>query len=250
MSQKTATALYQVLPGAKTAKMELTMCTTYVETQLQDVFCFDGKPRYFLENSQSCKSFLSINDARMEFTVEGTADMTIVDAQAHKIRDWAVGLCFIIEIKKDLVDNFEDYFRQSLLKLIAADFKSEKHRAPVGLLTDLNNAWYFIWFTAEKEIATLLLEYPANDFQFIRDILAADPGPSEGDIYLTKSCFVTNPDDLRRRLDDLLPPVVTSTSESLMKFEEISEYLSPEFMRKQRLLYWAHEITRKMAVEE
>ncbi|KAG6945743.1 hypothetical protein JG688_00016405 [Phytophthora aleatoria] len=94
---------------------ELTMCTTYVETQLHDVFCLGEKPRYFLENSQSYKSLLSINNAKMEFTVKGTTDMAIVDAQTHKITDWAVGLCFVIEIKKDLVDNFEYNFRQFCL---------------------------------------------------------------------------------------------------------------------------------------
>lgn len=73
--------------------------------------------------------------------------------------------------------------------------------------------------------------------------------PSEEDIYLTKSLLVSNPDDLKRqKLSDLAPPIVdTSALETLERFESISEYLSPEFMKEQRLAYRLNAMSQILA---
>ena len=75
----------------------------------------------------------------------------------------------MIEVKKDATDVKNRW--QLLLELIASDLKSEKRRAPVGLLTDLNNNWYFIWFSVDEEIVRYTLSYPANEIKFIKEIL-------------------------------------------------------------------------------
>lgn len=89
------------------------MYMAYMKSHLKDVFCSDGTPTYFLEDSERDKDLLSINDARMEFAVKGTTDLVIVDKLALQYNDFTVGLCLIVEVKKDLSVNFEGHHRQT-----------------------------------------------------------------------------------------------------------------------------------------
>lgn len=69
-------------------------------------------------------------------------------------------------------------------------------------MTDLENVWYFLWFTEEKKIATLLLKCPANGLQFIREVLSENSGSSDQDdagTFLIKSRFVQEEWAAKRR---------------------------------------------------
>ena len=136
----------------------------YLTDNLSDTLIKDGKPVYFIEDTASKRTLLDCNDQRrMPFAVKGSADVMIVDCVAKQHRDIFAGLRLVIGVKKDATDVKNRW--QLLLELIVSDLKSEKRRAPVGLLTDLNNNWYFLWFSADKEIVRYTLSCPANAFK-------------------------------------------------------------------------------------
>ncbi|KAF1333760.1 hypothetical protein FI667_g2430, partial [Globisporangium splendens] len=116
----------------------------YIEEHLRDAFFAGGTAqKYFVEDVANSKTLLNCNDRRrLPFGVKGTADLMIVDTQAKRAKDVFPGLCFVIEVKKNDPSEHERF--QLLLELIVADLKSQRRRSPVGLLTDLNDYWYFL----------------------------------------------------------------------------------------------------------
>lgn len=185
-------------------------CMEYVKEHLASAFVRDGKQRFFLEDTADKENLLSVDDTyRMDFALTGTADMVIVDRVAHQYHEEFAGLHFVIEVKKDIASNLERLRRETLLELIAADLKSDKRRAPIGLLTDLNETWYFLWFTANSRIATLSLQCPGDGFQFITEVLNEDASPSSDGVYWVRSRFVNETSALkRRRLADLITETI------------------------------------------
>jgi hypothetical protein len=89
--------------------------------------------------------------------------------------DVFVGLQFVIEVTKDYTSYDEQW--QLLLELVVGDKKCEDRRSPVGLLTNLNDFWYFIWFTLKKKIERNVFTCPANAFKTMKQILKEKSGP-------------------------------------------------------------------------
>uniref|UniRef100_K3WHD0 Uncharacterized protein n=1 Tax=Globisporangium ultimum (strain ATCC 200006 / CBS 805.95 / DAOM BR144) TaxID=431595 RepID=K3WHD0_GLOUD len=101
--------------------------------------------KYFLEDATGLRALLNCTDRRrLPFSVKGTADLIIIDTQAKRARVFLTGLRFVIEVKKDTVSYDERLRWQLLLGLVVVDLKSERRGAPVGLLMDLNDNWYFL----------------------------------------------------------------------------------------------------------
>ncbi|KAL4165451.1 hypothetical protein KRP22_014161 [Phytophthora ramorum] len=116
----------------------------------------------------SCFSSWDVVPVSVPFGVKGTTEMMIIDDAAKDLDDVFAGLHFVIELKKDHC-GAEDRCK-ILVELVAADLKSEKRCAPIGLLTNLNDYWYFLWFTPEREIARMMLTCPANGFKMMEEL--------------------------------------------------------------------------------
>jgi hypothetical protein len=127
-----------------------------------------------------------------------------------------------------------------LLELIVSDLKSEKRRAPVGLLTDLNNNWYFLWFSANKEIVRYTLSCPANAFKFIKEILTEKIEEVNGykvfDVPFFHSANAY-PSLKRQKLMELIPVSDDGATELLERYQLMADELSPEFLRDRTIEY-------------
>ncbi|KAL4116453.1 hypothetical protein PRIC2_011906 [Phytophthora ramorum] len=152
-------------------------CMQYFKDNLQGVLHQDGSPRtssppnpkYYLKDTWQMKNLLDLDaSSSVPFGVKGTTEMMIIDDAAKDLDDVFAGLHFVIELKKDHC-GAEDRCK-ILVELVAADLKSEKRCAPIGLLTNLNDYWYFLWFTPEREIARMMLTCPANGFKMMEEL--------------------------------------------------------------------------------
>ncbi|KAG3085602.1 hypothetical protein PI124_g18157 [Phytophthora idaei] len=174
----------------------------HMNDHLKVVFCPDEskmKPRFFLEDTSN-KDILSRSGAAwLTFDVSGSADLIIVDRLAKHYRVLFAGLRFVIDVRNNIQEDAERVRRQLMLKLVVADFKSGKQHAPVGLVTDLDKCWYFVWVTTENEITSLELHCAAHGFQFIRDVLSDGSAPSAQGNYTVAKRFVNDEQVLKRR---------------------------------------------------
>jgi hypothetical protein len=212
----------------------------YLTDNLSDNLIKDGKQVFFVEDTASKQTLLDCNDQRqMPFAVKGSADVMIVDRVAKQHRDIFAGLRLVIEVKKDATDVKNRW--QLLLKHIVSDLKSEKRRAPVGFLTDLNNNWYFLWFSADKEIVRYTLSCPANAFKFIKEILS-EKIEEEVDGYKAFHVpFVHSANAhqslKRQKLMELIPVSDDGATELLERYQLMADELSPEFLRDKTIEY-------------
>ncbi|GMF25852.1 unnamed protein product [Phytophthora lilii] len=119
---------------------------------------------------------------------------------------------------------------QLLLELVVADLKSEGRCAPVGLLTNLNDYWYFLWFTPDNKIARMVLTCPANGFNTMKEVLKERSGPTRDGHFLMRVAFLGSPLPLKRQ--KLLRSATgrdDAAAEMLERYELMSDELSPEF---------------------
>ncbi|KAH9125264.1 hypothetical protein LEN26_007855 [Aphanomyces euteiches] len=117
---------------------------------------------------------LAIEDARFEFDLNGTTDVLVLDDlgddMAENVR-YLNGLRLVIDLKKDLKDDYSRKENQALAELIAANVKTPE-QSPVVLLTDLGQKWVFLWLSSDSTIRKCVLKKPTNAFYFIRSILS------------------------------------------------------------------------------
>ncbi|KAH9181752.1 hypothetical protein AeNC1_016273 [Aphanomyces euteiches] len=117
---------------------------------------------------------LAIEDARFEFDLNGTTDVLVLDDlgddMAENVR-YLNGLRLVIDLKKDLKDDYSRKENQALAELIAANVKTPE-QSPVVLLTDLGQKLVFLWLSSDSTIRKCVLKKPTNAFYFIRSILS------------------------------------------------------------------------------
>ncbi|KAK1937122.1 hypothetical protein P3T76_009900 [Phytophthora citrophthora] len=192
---------------------------------------------YHLKDASQMKSLLNCNSSSLPFGLKGTSDLMIIGELAFKTNDVFASLHFIVDIKKDQCGAQER--RELFLKLVLANLKSDVNGAPIGLLANLNDYWYFMWFTSDRKIARMKLSCPANGFKVMKDFLPGtlDVGESSerNPVYPMQIQFLSSPLPKRQKLIRP-PPVDTSfAAEMLGQYELMSDVLSPEFLRDRRL---------------
>ncbi|CAK4671669.1 unnamed protein product [Aphanomyces euteiches] len=218
----------------------------YVEEHLGDALISEQKN--FLKDVAGMHDLLDCDDRRsLPFKVKGTADLMLVDEVANQMNDVFVGLRFVIEVRKDR-PSYEERW-QVLLELAVADLKSESRCAPVGLLTNLNDYWYFLWFTPERKIARTVLKCPANAFQTMKEVLKETSGPTRDGHFPMRVAFMESPRPLKRQK---LRPSPTgcdnaAAAEMLERYELMADQLDPKFLQQQRIAY-AFELVKQMPI--
>ncbi|DBA01530.1 TPA: hypothetical protein N0F65_004880 [Lagenidium giganteum] len=219
----------------------------YVEEHLRDALISRRKQKDFLKDVAGKRNLLDCDDqSRLPFKVKGTADMMIIDELANRMDDVFAGLRFVIEVKKDHPGYDERW--QLLLELVVADLKSEVRCAPVGLLTNLNDYWYFLWFTPDNKIARMVLTCPANGFKTMKEVLKERSGPTRDGHFPMRVAFLGSPLPLKRQ--KLLRGATgrdVAAAEMLERYELMSDELSPEFLQQQRINY-AFDLIRQMPI--
>uniref|UniRef100_K3WHE5 Uncharacterized protein n=1 Tax=Globisporangium ultimum (strain ATCC 200006 / CBS 805.95 / DAOM BR144) TaxID=431595 RepID=K3WHE5_GLOUD len=170
----------------------------------------------------------------LPFSVKEAADLIIVDALAKRMRDAFADLGFVIEVKKDAASYDE--------RAIAVD-------PPVGLLTDLNGYWYFLWFTPDKKVNRMVLTCPANGFKMMHEILAEASGASSDDCFPMQVSFLESPPrPLRRqKLIGTVPVSNNGAEEILERYLLMSDELSPEFLLD-RMMEYMHRLISQMPI--
>ena len=141
----------------------------YFENHLKDAMKVGQQKKDFLVDVSQMKNLLSCNDkSSLPFELKGTTDLIIVQNVGYHIKDFA-GLQFVIEVKKNCLSEKDQW--QLLLQIFSVYSKSLTPCAPMGLLTNLNDYWYFLWVTQEKVVAQMLFGSPANGLQAIKEVL-------------------------------------------------------------------------------
>ncbi|GMF31918.1 unnamed protein product [Phytophthora lilii] len=165
----------------------------YVEENLRDALISSRKQKDFLKDVAGKRDLLDCDDrSRLLFKVKGTADMMIIDELANRMDDVFAGHRVVIEVKKDRPSYNE---RWQLL----SDLKSEGRCAPLGLLTNLNDYWYFLWFTPDNKIARMVLTCPANGFKTMKEVLKERSGPTRNGHFPMRVSFLGSPLQLKRQ---------------------------------------------------
>ncbi|GLD97389.1 hypothetical protein PINS_up006073 [Pythium insidiosum] len=219
----------------------------YVEEHLRDALISRREQKDFLKDVAGQQDLLNCDDrSRLPFKVKGTADMMIIDETANRMDDVFAGLRFVIEVKKDRPSYKERW--QLLLELVVADLKSEGRCAPVGLLTNLNDYWYFLWFTPDNKIARMVLTCPGNGFKTMKEVLKERSGPTRDGHFPMRVAFLDSPLPLKRqKLLRIATGRDDAAAEMLERYELMSDELSPEFLHQQRIDY-AFDLTRRMPI--
>ncbi|KAH9090120.1 hypothetical protein Ae201684P_014872 [Aphanomyces euteiches] len=201
----------------------------YVEEHLGDALISEQKN--FLKDVAGMHDLLDCDDRRsLPFKVKGTADLMLVDEVANQMNDLRGTMAVLLE-------------------LAVADLKSESHCAPVGLLTNLNDYWYFLWFTPERKIARTVLKCPANAFQTMKEVLKETSGPTRDGHFPMRVAFMESPRPLKRQK---LRPSPTgcdnaAAAEMLERYELMADQLDPKFLQQQRIAY-AFELVKQMPI--
>ena len=219
----------------------------YLEEHLHDALFKNKIQKYFVLDTAFKRALLDCNDrSRLPFYVKGTADMMIVDTVAKQYDDIFAGLRMVIEVKKDAIDARNRF--QLLLELVSADLKSESKRVPMGLLTDLNMTWYFIWFSEEKKIARYALSSPANAFRLIKEILKEEVShPDDGYYQFSIPFLDPNFKVKRQKLKNLVPASDDGAGELLERYQLMADELSPEFLLERKIEYF-HNLIGQMPI--
>ncbi|KAE9342215.1 hypothetical protein PF008_g10260 [Phytophthora fragariae] len=216
----------------------------FVEDHVRDVLMSTRRQKDFLKDVAGKRDLLDCDDrSRLPFKVKGTADLMIIDELANKIDDVFAGLRFVIEVRKDRPSYNERW--ELLLELVVADSKSEERCAPVGLLTNLNDYWYFLWFTTDNNIARMVLTCPANGFKTMKYILKERSGLSRDENFPMRVALLGSTLLLKRqKLLRVVPDRDDADAEMLERYELMSDELSPEFLQGRRMDYAFHLISQ------
>lgn len=158
-----------------------------------------GQPKYHLKDTSRMTSLLTCKASSLPFGLKGTADLMIIGEVAHSMNDIFADLQFVIKIKKNQCGPKER--KELLLELVAANWKSYSPCAPIGLLSNLNDYWYFMWFTTDRKIARMKLSCPANGLKAMKDFLATGTSDnSSRGVYPMRVRFLSSPLPKRRKV--------------------------------------------------
>lgn len=217
----------------------------YIERHVSDAFTSRGKQKSFLKDVIGMRNLLDCNDRnRLPFKVKGTANLMIIDDVAERMGEVFAGLQLVIEVKKTRPGDKERW--QMLLELVVADLKSEKRCAPVGLLTNLDDYWYFMWFTPSNNIARMVLTCPANGFKLIKAIVKERSKPSQAGLF-PMPAFDSSTPPKRQKLLRGATGRDDAAAEMLERYELMSDQLSPKFLLERKMDY-AFELISQMPI--
>ncbi|GMF09976.1 unnamed protein product [Phytophthora lilii] len=108
---------------------------------------------------------------------------------------------------------------------------------PLSLLTDLNNHRHFSWFSDERVLTQITLQYPKNAFRFIE---AAVLRRTESAPLLPS--FIPGPFKTIK-VDDFLPQPDDARAEEMMeRYELMADVVEPEFLMARRMEYVQHVV--------
>ena len=77
-----------------------------------------------------------------------------------------LGVRMIVELKMDDRLDITKHSCQAALVFLMADIAGDCEFSIVGLLTDLNHHWQFMWLEEEQKIVRKVFKQPKNAFQF------------------------------------------------------------------------------------
>ncbi|OQS02386.1 Crinkler (CRN) family protein [Thraustotheca clavata] len=209
----------------------------FLEEHLHDALFQNGVQQDFLIDVSEMTGLLNLgHTSNLPFTLKGTTDLVIVNRYTYNIHEIFPGLRFVIELKKKRGSEISNQERlQLLLRLISAHLKSEENCAPVGLLTNLNDYWQFVWFAAEKKIVRLVLTNPAKGLQTMKEIMSGRTMDTEESIEMPITLVERAPK--RQRLIKSNKQGNSAAAEMLERYELMADELEPEFLQKQRIEY-------------
>jgi hypothetical protein len=105
----------------------------------------------------------------------------------------------------------------------------------------LNNNWYFLWFSADKEIVRYTLSCPANAFKFIKEILSEKIEEEVDGYKVFDVPFLHSANTCqslkRQKLMELIPVSDDGATEMLERYQLMADELSPEFLRDRTIEY-------------
>jgi hypothetical protein len=134
----------------------------------------------------------------------------------------------VVYSSKCIVRLLSFYGQLELESVVVADTMCERRCSPMGLITNLNDYWLFLWFTQDKKVARMFLACPANAFKVMKQVLEDRNGPTDDEAFLKQFSFLHLPSPLKRR--KLLHNANGCN-------ELMSDELSPEFLQQQRIDY-------------
>ncbi|DBA00175.1 TPA: hypothetical protein N0F65_007800 [Lagenidium giganteum] len=171
----------------------------YMNEHLRDACVTEGQRTKFLVDAAAMsKNLLDHDDpSKWPFKVTGTTDFMVIDDVARRVNDVFAGVRFVVEVKQGQPGSDEQ--RKLLLSLLAADAKSEERATPMGLLTNLQDYWYFLWFTTGHKIARLVLTRPANAFKMMEVLLQDDTADSHEEVSLVPVTLASLPPSKRQK---------------------------------------------------
>ena len=225
----------------KHIKLRKSYCD-YIQRHLRDAMKEGKVQKYFLVDVSENKQFLNCSDPNHRFKLKGTTDQIIVNDLGNRM-DYFAGLYFVIEIKKKKPGKKEQ--SQLFLQLLASDLLSENQCTPIGLLTNLSNYWYFLWFTKNKKVARVLLTCPANGFKFIKQVLEDRSELADDGAIPMQFSFLNSPILLKRQ--KLFQHGSGAVLEELERYEVMSDELNSKFLKHRRIEY-ALDLVRQMPV--
>ncbi|KAJ0411708.1 hypothetical protein ATCC90586_002092 [Pythium insidiosum] len=141
---------------------------------LREHFALDAQELQWLEVSAD-ETLLSVNDEALPFGLRGTASLLLVDRRSLVHDEPLAGVRLVVQVRPRVE---RDHRSQALAQLIAANLKAPLDCAPMSLVTDLNDRWFFSWFSATRVVTHVSLEHPGNALAFVAAATASASGSS------------------------------------------------------------------------
>jgi hypothetical protein len=177
--------------------------------------------RYHIIDVAMNKKLLTLDDPRIPYKLVGGTDVIITSAPKENALV-IVGTAFVIKLKNSQ-ERVDASYPQAIAQLVSADAKNCQSFGAISVLTDLNNAWIFFWFSENKIMQVLFMKNPKIAFDFIVQILAQQVEiPSGSDIQIPG----LNRPLKKVKFDDICPPLVNG---SLVEQYENLELLKGDF---------------------
>lgn len=111
---------------------------------LRPLFPTSGDTNLFIEDASAAETLLYVEDERLPFGMCGTADVAVVDSSAKKHKELRAGIKALVMVRKEISPKDKV---QALAQLVAISVNAPERSAPIVLLTDLNDNWYFYWLS-------------------------------------------------------------------------------------------------------
>ncbi|KAG9408895.1 hypothetical protein AC1031_020807 [Aphanomyces cochlioides] len=145
---------------------------TYLETHLKTLL-----DKFTLKDIANEKSILNTVDPRLPFDINGNADvLLVVKSKASNVIP-LYGLSLVIELTKKVESS---HLNQAIGQLVCASIKAPHDCCPMSLLTDLNDTWFFTYFSDKNELTHVEFHYPKNAIDFIKETIVDQPEEIKG----------------------------------------------------------------------